>query len=144
MIVVCVCLCVQSRPTLCHPMNYSPQAPLSLEFSRQGYWSRSPSPGDRPNVSWESNLGLWRLMHWQVDSLPLPQEAQVIVLKYFKRSSMKMLLINLCTWYFFCLFEGLSRQKHLVHHLLFLGNRRGGTGISSVQSLSRVRLFATP
>ena len=35
--------------TLCDPMDYiAPQAPLSMEFSRQEYWSRLPfpSPGD--------------------------------------------------------------------------------------------------
>ena len=38
--------------TLCDPMDYrARQAPLSMEFSRQGYWSGSPfpSPGDLPN-----------------------------------------------------------------------------------------------
>ena len=42
----------QSCPTLCDPMDYrARQAPLSMEFSRQGYWSGSPfpSPGDLPN-----------------------------------------------------------------------------------------------
>ena len=35
-------------PILCDPMDYSPQAPLSMEFSRQEYWSGLPfpSPGD--------------------------------------------------------------------------------------------------
>ena len=93
------------------PWTVARQAPLSMQFSRQGYWNRLPSPGDLPNTSRKSNPGLLRLLHWQADSLPLSQEAQVIVLKYFKRSSVKMLLINLCTWYFICLFEGLSRQS---------------------------------
>ena len=36
-------------------MDYSPQAPLSLEFSRQEYWSGLPfpSPGDLPNPGFE-------------------------------------------------------------------------------------------
>ena len=39
----------QSCLTLCDPMNY--QAPLSIEFFKQEYWSRLPvpSPGDLPN-----------------------------------------------------------------------------------------------
>ena len=48
------------------------QVPLSMEFSRQEYWSRLPfpSPGDLPKpetklVSLMSNL------HWQAGSLPL-------------------------------------------------------------------------
>ena len=32
-------LVAQSCPTLCYPVDYSPQAPLSVELSRQEYWS---------------------------------------------------------------------------------------------------------
>ena len=42
----------QSCPTLCDPMNYvAHQAPPSIGFSRQEYWSRFPfsSPGDLPD-----------------------------------------------------------------------------------------------
>ena len=41
--------CTQSCLTLCDPMHC--QTPLSMEFSRQGYWSGLPfpSPGDLPN-----------------------------------------------------------------------------------------------
>ena len=55
------CLCcaksLQSSLTLCNPMDYSPQVPLSLEFSRQGYWHGlpCPPPGDLPN----SGIGPW-------------------------------------------------------------------------------------
>ena len=51
---VCVCVCVlvaRSCPTLCNPMDcVAHQAPLSIEFSRQEYWSGLPfpSPGDLP------------------------------------------------------------------------------------------------
>ena len=36
---------------LCDPMNCSPQAPLSMGFSRQKYWSGLPfpSPGGLPD-----------------------------------------------------------------------------------------------
>ena len=42
---------LQSCLTLCDLMNHSPQAPLSMGFSRQEYWSGSPCPlpGDPPN-----------------------------------------------------------------------------------------------
>ena len=51
---------VQSQPTLCGPMDYRPpdssiqgtfQTPLSMEFSRQHYWSRLsfPTPEGRPD-----------------------------------------------------------------------------------------------
>ena len=42
----------QSCPTLCDPMDcIAYKAPLSIGFSRQGYWSGLPlpSPGDLPN-----------------------------------------------------------------------------------------------
>ena len=41
-------MCAQSCPTLCDPMDCSPQAPLPMEFSREEYWSGLPfpSPGD--------------------------------------------------------------------------------------------------
>ena len=46
---LCV-LVAQSCLTLCNLMNCSCQGPLSLEFSRQEYWSGLPfpSPGDLP------------------------------------------------------------------------------------------------
>ena len=43
-------LLTQSCPTLCDPWTVAHQAPLSMEFSRQEYWSglSFPSPGDLP------------------------------------------------------------------------------------------------
>ena len=38
---------VQSCLTLCDSMDCSPQAPLSMEFSRQEYWNRLPFPPQR-------------------------------------------------------------------------------------------------
>ena len=46
----------QSCPTLCNPMDYiACQAPLSMGFSRQEYWSGLPfpSPGDLPDSGTE-------------------------------------------------------------------------------------------
>ena len=44
-------MCVLSCLTLCHPMNCSSPASLSMEFSRQEYWSGLPfsPPGDVPD-----------------------------------------------------------------------------------------------
>ena len=41
----------QSCPTLCDPWTVAHQAPPSMGFSRQEYWSGLPfpSPGDRPD-----------------------------------------------------------------------------------------------
>ena len=46
----CVFLFAQSCPTLCSPMTAALQAPLSMGFSRQEYWSGwpFPAPGDLP------------------------------------------------------------------------------------------------
>ena len=42
--------CAQSYPTLCGPMAVAHQAPLSMGFPRQKYWSglQFPTPGDLP------------------------------------------------------------------------------------------------
>ena len=47
------------------------QAPLSLGFSRQGYWNGlpCPPPGDFPDLGIE--LASLSLLHWQAGSLPL-------------------------------------------------------------------------
>ena len=57
----------QSCLTLCHPMDCSLQAPQSMEFSRQEYWSGLPfpSPGDLPAPGIEP-----RSPALQADALP--------------------------------------------------------------------------
>ena len=53
------------------PWTITCQVPLSMEFSRQEYWSGLPFPpsGDLPTQG--SNLHFFCLLYWQVDSLPL-------------------------------------------------------------------------
>ena len=66
---MCVCVLVpQSYLTLCNPMAIALRAPLSMEFSRQEYWSELPfpSPGDLCDPGIE--LGSPAL---QADSLPV-------------------------------------------------------------------------
>ena len=48
---VCVCSVAQSCLTLATPWTVAHQAPLSMGFSRQEYWSGllCPTPGDLPN-----------------------------------------------------------------------------------------------
>ena len=59
----------QSCPILCDPMDCSPQAPLSMGFSRQEHWSglSRPPPGDLPNPG----ILLFCLLYWWPDSLSL-------------------------------------------------------------------------
>ena len=58
-----MCECVLSHV---HPLCVAHQAPLSMGFSRQEYWSRLPFP----SPEYLPNQGLnQHLLHWQVDSL---------------------------------------------------------------------------
>ena len=59
-------LCVRAYPILCDPTD-SRQGPLSMEFSRQEYWSGlpCPPPGDLPDPGIEPGSSAL-----QVDSLP--------------------------------------------------------------------------
>ena len=65
---VSVLSCVQLFAT---PRTIAHQASLSMEFSRQEYWSELlfSSPGCLPNPG--INLHLLCLLHWQAGSLPL-------------------------------------------------------------------------
>ena len=54
------------------PWTVACQAPLSMGFSRQGYWSGlllCLPPGDLPNLGIETEVLM--SLHWQVGSLPL-------------------------------------------------------------------------
>ena len=48
---MCMCSVAKLCPTLCDPMTVACQAPLSMGFSKQEYWSRLPFPfpGDLPD-----------------------------------------------------------------------------------------------
>ena len=49
-----VYVCAQLCLTVCESMDCGPQAPLSLEFSRQEYWRLPfPTPGDLPIPGFE-------------------------------------------------------------------------------------------
>ena len=60
-------LITQSCPILCSPWTIAHQAPLSMEFSKQEYWSGKPfpSPGDVPDPRIEPGSP-----SLQADSLP--------------------------------------------------------------------------
>ena len=62
------CLVSKSCLTLATPLTVALQAPLSMGFPRQEYWSGlpSPSPGDPPDPGIEPESSAW-----QVDSLLL-------------------------------------------------------------------------
>ena len=60
--VVTMCSVAQSCPTLCDPMAFSPQAPLSMGVSRQEYRSGLPCPVTMPRCNtWPKIRGqLWK------------------------------------------------------------------------------------
>ena len=60
----CVQLFVTSRTA-------ARQAPLSMEFSRQGYWRGCHFLPQGIFLTQGSNLYLWHLLHWQADSFPV-------------------------------------------------------------------------
>ena len=69
-----VCIHAQSCPTLCNPLTVAHQAPLSVGFPKQGYWSRLPfpPPEDIPNPGIELTTPV--LPALQADSLPLSRQ----------------------------------------------------------------------
>ena len=54
------------------PWTVAGQAPLSMGFSRQGYWSGLPfpPPEDLPDPGIDSLPSVFCLLPWQVGSLP--------------------------------------------------------------------------
>ena len=65
---MCVYVCVCACSSLCNGQAVVRQAPLSMEFSRQEYWSGLPfsTPGDLPDsgiVSCVSCIGRQILYH---------------------------------------------------------------------------------
>ena len=56
---VCVCLVAQSYSTLCNSQTVARQAPLSMGFSRQEYWSGLPlpPPGDLSDFTKQFGAG---------------------------------------------------------------------------------------
>ena len=70
-----LCVCVLSHSSCIRlyatPWTVAHQAPLSMGFSRQEYWSGlpCPPPGDLPNPG--TGPSVLCLLHWQAGSLPL-------------------------------------------------------------------------
>ena len=73
-----LCLC-SSCPTLCDPLDYSPQTSLSMGFFRQEYWSRLPfpSPGNLPDPGIEPESPAL-----QADSLPFSHQGNPVIYIY--------------------------------------------------------------
>ena len=74
-------LVTQSCPTLFLPHAVTYQAPLSMEFSKQEFWSGLPfpSPGDLPDTGTESRSPVL-----QADSLPTESPGNPSFVKFSK------------------------------------------------------------
>ena len=65
---MCMCSVAKLCPTLCDPMTVACQAPLSMGFCRQEYWSGLPCPPpDLPDPGIEPKSPAYPAL--QVDSL---------------------------------------------------------------------------
>ena len=65
----CMCVCMLSRVQLfATPWAIAHQAPLSMEFSRQEYWSERPFPSPGALLTQGLNPRLLSLLPWQVIS----------------------------------------------------------------------------
>ena len=64
-----------------NPWTTACQAPLSMGFSRQEYWSglSSPSSGDLPDPGTEP-ASIHACLHWQAGSLPLAPPGKPLLL----------------------------------------------------------------
>ena len=92
-------LVAKSCLTFCNFVDYSPktivhQAPLSIGFPRKEYWSGLPFPS--PGIFLTQGLNP-RLLHWQVDSLPLTHQGcplNKLVFPNFKYAKNNMMSKN--------------------------------------------------
>ena len=69
---LCLISFAQLYLTLCDSMDCACQAPLSMEFSRQKYWSGLPFPPPKGSFPPRNPTHIFCicLLHWQEDSLP--------------------------------------------------------------------------
>ena len=88
---------LQSCLTLCDPVDCSPQAPLSMGFSRQEHWSGLPCPplGDLHDPGIEDQGSNLCLLHWQVDSSPLSHQGNPKLIFFFSHVEALLLLFFL-------------------------------------------------
>ena len=66
-----------------NPRTVASPSPLSMQFSRQEYWSRLPfpAPGDLPHPEIRSHL--LHLLPWQADSLSLVPPGHILGVFFF-------------------------------------------------------------
>ena len=101
-------LVFQLCPTVCDPITVARQVPLSMEFSRQEYWSGLPFPplGDLPNSGTEPASLVSPALAGRVFTISAPWEdlgASWCHIKSYHRSTNKLelvlpLTVRICGW----------------------------------------------
>ena len=120
---------LQSCPTLCHPMDYSPPGFSFHGFSRQEYWSGLPCPS--PGYLHNLRIKL-RSPSLQADSLPIEPPGKWEFLIYWILTPYRYTIgkyfllvsrLSFYCWYFFYCAEAFKFDKALliVFLLLLLG-----------------------
>ena len=77
-----MCLVTQPCPAICDPVDCSPQAPLTMSFSRQEYWSGLPfpPPGDPPDPGMEAVSPASQADSLSIDPLRKPSSIYTSIL----------------------------------------------------------------
>ena len=78
-----ICLHAQSCPPFCDLRTRARQAPMSMGFPRQEYWSGLPFPSPEDLPIQGSNLHLLHLLHWQAEYLPLSHLGMFFFFSFF-------------------------------------------------------------
>ena len=89
----------QSCPTLCDPMGIAHQAPPSMGFSSQEYWSGlpCPSPGDLPDPGIEPALPHCGQMLYPLSHQGSPKLWYIYIVEYYsaiKRNKFESVLVR--------------------------------------------------
>ena len=113
----CKALVTQSYPTLCDPWTVARQAPLSMGFSRQEYWSGlpCPPPGDlSQDRTWVSCISRQVLCHLRGQGIPLVMVVQSLArVRFLCRHGLQPVRL-LCLW------DSPGEDAGGGHHLLLL------------------------
>ena len=80
----CVLSCFSCAQLFVTPWTVAPQAPLSMGFSRQEYWSGLPALLQGIFRTQESNPPLLCLLLWQAGSLPRVPPGKPLILYIYK------------------------------------------------------------
>ena len=99
-----VCVLTQPCPTLCNPMHCIRQAPLSIEFFRQEYWSGLlfPPPGDLPHPGVQSESLASPALTGRLFTTEPPGKTNKCILNFANEMGLLQILksikIDVCHW----------------------------------------------